>query len=305
MPSATDRIIFPSTRMDQEWYSYSAFPSRRPIHWPGGARIALWIVPAIEFMEVIPPEDFPRMYSAIPGQPDVRNSSHRDYGNRVGIWRIMEVLDKYGLRATAGVNSSVLGLYPEIVEESLKRGWEIMAHGDYATRVITGRMPVDQEREFIRSSREAIRSATGKPPAGWLGPSISESPNTPGLLAEAGFTYTADWCNDDQPFRFEVPTGKLLAVPYSFDVNDFEIIVEQKHTAWEFEQAGCDQFDALYEDARAGDTGLVMCIALQPFCIGQPFRIKYLDQMLAHIMAHGGVWPATGSEIAEYYEANY
>jgi peptidoglycan/xylan/chitin deacetylase (PgdA/CDA1 family) len=290
--------------MDQEWYSYSAFPGRRPIHWPGGARVALWIVPSIEFMEVVPPEDFPRMYSAVPGQPDIRNSSHRDYGNRIGIWRIMEVLDRYGLRATAGVNSSVCRLYPEIVEESLKRDWEIMAHGEFATRIISGRMPVDQERELIARSREVLTAATGRPPAGWLGPSISESANTPGLLAEAGFTYTADWCNDDQPFRFEVPSGKLFAVPYSFDVNDFEVIVEQRHTAWEFERVGRDQFDALYEDAKSADTGVVMCIALHPFCIGQPFRIKYLDQMLSHITSFGGIWAATGSEIAQYYEAS-
>jgi len=287
--------------MDQEWYSYSAFPSRRPVTWPQGERVALWIAPSLEFMDVVPPEGFPRMYGAVSGRPDVRNWSHRDYGNRVGIWRVMEALDKYGLRATAALNSRVCELYPDIVDESLKRGWEIMAHGDYSTRIISARMPVEQERDLIARARTAIAAATGRPPAGWLGPAVSESPRTPGLLAEAGFTYTADWCNDDQPFRFQVPSGSLLAVPYSFDVNDFEVIVDQKHTPWEFEQAGKDHFDALYEEAASKGTGFVMCIALHPFCIGQPFRIKYLEQMLAHIMSHAGVWAATAGEIAACY----
>jgi peptidoglycan/xylan/chitin deacetylase (PgdA/CDA1 family) len=256
-------------------------------------------------MDVIQPEGSPKMYGGITGQPDVRNSSHRDYGNRVGVWRVMEALDQYGLRATAALNSRVCELYPDVVEESLKRGWEIMAHGEYATRMITARMPIDQERELIARSRDAITAATGKAPAGWLSPGVSESPNTPGLLAEAGFTYTGDWCNDDQPFRFRVPTGKLTGVPYTLAVNDFEVIVDQKHTPWEFEQAGRDHFDALYEEAAAEGTGFVMCIALHTFCIVQPFRIKYLEQMLAHIMGHAGVWAATGIEIAEYFGSRY
>lgn len=305
MPASIDRRIYPSTRMDQEWYSYSAFPTRSPIRWPNGERIALWIVPSLEFMDVVQPEGFPKMYGGISGQGDIRNWSHRDHGNRVGVWRVMEALDHYGLRATAAINSRVCELYPAVVEESLKRGWEIIAHGELATRMITARMPVEEERELIARSRDVIKAATGKPPSGWLGPGVSESPNTPGLLAEAGFTYTADWCNDDQPFRFHVPQGRLTGVPYTLAVNDYEVIVDQRHTPWEFERAGRDHFDALYEEAASEGTGFVMCIALHPFCIGQPFRIKYLEQMLEHIMSHAGIWPATGGEIADYFESNY
>ena len=301
MPGQLERVIRSTTRMDQEWYNFSAFPSRAPLQWPGGARVALWIVPSIELMELVPPAGaFSSMASTLEA-PNVRNWSHRDYGNRVGIWRVMEVLDKYGLRATAAVNAIVCERYPDIVEESLERGWEIMAHGEVASRMITERMPVEEERELISRSRDVIAAATGAPPAGWLSPQLSESTRTPGLLAEAGFTYTADWANDDQPFRMNVATGELIAVPYSIEVNDEAVIFNHNRTAWEFEQIGKDHFDAIYADAAATGTGLVICIALHPYCIGQPFRIKYLDQMLAHIMSHASVWPATGSEIARHF----
>lgn len=302
MSVATERTLFPSTQMDHEWFSFSAFPERRPLRWPNNARVALWIVPALEFLDVIPPDSasqWPPAQAAL----DVRTWSHRDYGNRVGIWRVMEVLDKYGLRATAAVNAIICERYPDIIEESLKRGWEIMAHGELNSRMITSKMPVEEEREVIARSRDAITRATGKAPAGWLAPQLGESSNTPGLLAEAGFTYTADWCNDDQPYRLRVPQGRLTAVPYSIEVNDQVLIFQQNHPAWVWEQIGRDHFDHLY--AEGATTGMVVCIALHPYCIGQPLRIKYLDGLLAHITSHAGVWNATGNEIAEYYNANY
>lgn len=302
MSSQLGRVINPSTRMDQEWFSFSAFPTRRPIKWPNRARVALWIVPAVEYLDVVPPEGWWKP-DAFPTGLDVRSWSHRDYGNRVGIWRVMETLDKFGLRGTSAVNSIICERYPDIVEESLKRGWEIMAHGEVNTRVITSQLPPDQERDLIAHSREAIKSLTGKLPAGWLSPQLGESKNTPGLVAEAGFTYIADWCNDDQPYPVHVRSGQLVAVPYSVEVNDLAVIVNQNQTAWQFEQVGKDHFDQLYEESA--QTGMVMCIGLHPYCIGQPFRIKYLEGLLSHIMSHSGVWAATGSEIADYYYANY
>lgn len=298
-----DRVVRDDTRMDQGWYSFSAFPARQPLRWPGGARVALWIAVSVEFMDLVPPEGAFSPLVSTQKAPAVRNWSQRDYGNRVGIWRIMDVLDRYGLRATAAVNSSAAERYPDIVEESLKRDWEIMAHGEFATRLITERMPAGEERSLIARSRDALARATGSPPAGWLSPGLSESTRTPALLAEAGFTYTADWANDDQPFSIHVPAGRLTAVPSTIEVNDEVVVVNRNRTSWEFEQTGKDHFDALYADAAAAGTGLVMCIALHAYCIGQPHRIKYFDGMLAHIMSHAGVWPATGGEIAAHYEA--
>jgi allantoinase len=302
MPSATDRSIFPATRMDQEWYGYSPFPERKALAWPNKARVALWIACSLQFMEPQLPEEWSRLNIAVRGRPDVRTASQLDYGNRVGVWRVMDALDRHGLRATAAIDAAVCGRYPTVVRGALQRGWEVMAHGRTASEIVTERMPGEAERALIAESREAVTAATGRAPAGWLSPAASESSRTPELLAEAGFTYTADWCNDDQPYRMNVHSGRLTTVPYSLAVNDVEVILEQHHTAWEFEQAGRDHFDSLYEEARSAQTGFVMCIALHPFCIGQPFRIKYLEQMLAHIMGHAGVWPATAGEIVECYE---
>jgi len=303
MPTAIDRTIFPSTRMDQEWYPYSAFPTRRPISWFGGARVALWVSVALEAMDVLHPEDYPAVNVPLLGQPSVRNASELDYGNRVGFWRVMDALDRYGIRGTAAVGAMVAARYPDVIEESLKRGWEIMAHGTSGTEIITGKTAVEDERAIIKAGRDAIAAATGSAPKGWLSTAVSESTMTPALLAEAGFHYTADWCNDDQPYRMIVPSGSLLTVPYSLAVNDVEVMMEQRHTPWEFEQAGRDHFDSLYEEARATGTGFAMCIALHPFCIGQPYRIKYLEQTLEHIMSFAGVWPVTAGEIVAAYES--
>jgi peptidoglycan/xylan/chitin deacetylase (PgdA/CDA1 family) len=280
--------------MDQDWYSFSAFPVRRPLRWPGGAAIALWVVPSVEYMQlVLPSGNFGPLQSSS-GAPNVRNWSHHDYGNRVGIWRIMEVLDRYGIRATAAVNSSVAERYPTIIEESLKRGWEIMAHGEYASSWISERMSADEERALIGRSRDSIERATGIRPMGWLSPGLNESTRTPGLVAEAGFIYLSDFVNDDQPFDMIVPSGRLTAVPYSIEVNDEVAIVQRNRTAWEFARTAEDHFDAIYADARSAGTGLVMCLAL---------RIKYLDQILSHILSFDGVWVATGGEIVEAYRS--
>lgn len=303
MPGQLDRVILPSTRMDQDWYEFSAFPVRKRLTWPGNATVALWVVPSIELIDLTPPSG---TFGAPPSSeqaPNVRNWSHRDYGNRVGIWRIMEVLDRHGIKATAAVNSSVAEHYPAIIDASVARGWEIMAHGEYASSWITERMPEDQERALITSSRDSIQRVAGVQPKGWLSPGLSESTRTPGLVAEAGFTYLADFVNDDQPFNINVQSGTLTAIPYSIEVNDEVAIVQRNRTVWEFAQAAKDHFDAIYEDARAADTGVVMCLALHAYLIGQPMRIKYLDEVLAHILSYDGVWPVTGSEIAESYRS--
>lgn len=304
MPAQLQRVNRPDTRMDQDLYGFSAFPSRRPLLWPGGARVALWVVPIVELMDLIPP---PGTFGPLPSSaeaPNVRNWSHRDYGSRVGIWRIMELLDRLGIKATAALNGPIAERYPVISEEALQRGWEIMAHGDYASTLITERMSEDDERSLIGRSRDAIQRATGRAPAGWLSPGMSESTRTPRLVAEAGFHYIADFANDDQPFRMMTTSGGLTAVPFSIEVNDEIVLVERRRTAWELAQTARDHFDAIYEDATKAGTGVVMCLPLHAYLSGQPFRIKYVEEILNHVLSYDGVWAVTGSEIADYYEQN-
>jgi peptidoglycan/xylan/chitin deacetylase (PgdA/CDA1 family) len=302
MPAQLWRVNRADTRMDQDLYRFSAFPTRKPFLWPGGAHVALWVLPAVEFMELVPA---PGTFGPLPSSndaPNVRNWSHRDYGNRFGVWRIMEVLQRHGVPGTIAANSAAVERYPSIVEEAQRLDWEMMASGEFASTLISERMPEDRERDLIARSRETIARIAGRSPTGWLSPGMNESTRTPRLVAEAGFTYIADFANDDQPFTIKTPAGRLTAVPNSIEVNDEIVLVERRRTAWEFAQTGRDHFDAIYADAVATGTGVVMCIALHAYLMGQPFRIKYLDEMLAHILSYDGVWPATGSQIAEYYE---
>jgi peptidoglycan/xylan/chitin deacetylase (PgdA/CDA1 family) len=217
--AATKRTIDPITQMDHGWYRYSPIVDRLPLRWPNGERIAVWILPVVEFLDLLRP-DTPGQHPPPGGPLDVRTWSHRDYGNRWGIWRVMDVLDKYRVRATVAVNALAARLYPDIVREARERDWEIVACGEAGSRVITSKMAVEDEKAMIERSRDEIWAATGTMPAGWLSPQVSESAATPALLAEAGFTYCADWANDDQPFDFMVPTGELTAVPYGREVDD-------------------------------------------------------------------------------------
>ena len=280
---------------------YSPIIDRPIIKWPNNARVALWIAPNIEHYEYLPDYDgirdpWPRM-----AYPDVQQYSYPDYGNRTGFWRMVEVLDEYSIKCGVSLNIAVLEHYPEITEAMVQRDWDYMSHGIYNTRFLHG-ITEEDEREFYRDSIETLQRYTGKRLKGMFGPNGSSSPNSPDIMAEAGLIYHSDWLHDDQPVPINVKSGKLVSVPYTFDTNDgavFRFSYEGEY----FERICKAQFDRLYEEGA--ESGRVMCIALHPFRIGQPHRIKYLDHILSYIMAHDGVWQTTPDEIAEYYLANY
>jgi allantoinase len=276
-------------------------PEREPISWPGGARIALWVVPNIEHYAIDRPST--SIYPATSTlAPDVLNYSWRDYGPRIGIWRLMEVLDRHGIRGTVALNSDVCKVNPQIVEEGMKRDWEFMGHGINNSNLMAG-LEEDAERQVIETVLGTIEQATGQRPRGWLSPALTETFNTPDLLAEAGVRYVSDWVNDDQPYPMRVRSGTLVSMPYSIEVNDIPVFLAQGQSGPEFERLLRDQFDVLYQEAA--NTGKVMSICLHPFLIGLPFRSLYLDRALDHIVSHDEVWLATGGEIADYYIEEY
>ena len=279
---------------------YSPIIERPPIKWPNDARIALWISPNIEIYEYIP--DYDPLFNPWPRTPypDVQQYSYRDYGNRVGLWRLLEVLDKHGIVCCASVNLAALDHYPEIGEAMVQRGWDFMGHGLYNTRYLYN-YTVEQEREFYRDSIDTLKRHTGKRLKGMLGPAVSGTERTPDLMAEAGLIYHADWAHDDQPVPIRVETGKLVSVPYSVELNDG--ITIRRHSQGDYFARICKaQFDQLYREGT--ESGRVMCIGLHPYLIGQPHMIKYLDEILAYVKSHDGVWLTTADEIAEYYIAN-
>ncbi len=281
-------------------YDYSPIIRRPPLRWPKNARVAVWLAINIEHFKIDRPGT---AISAFPGLiPDVYNYAWRDYGPRVGIWRMMKLLDRHGIRASVTLNSDVCAHYPVIVEEGVKRKWEFLGHGITNSQFLAG-MSEEQERQVIRTVIQTIKKTTGKAPEGWLGPALAETFITPDILAEEGITYLCDWNNDDQPYPMKVRKGRLLSVPYSVEINDIPSFLHLKYSPEQFRQAICDQFDTLYEEGA--ETGRVMAIATHPFILGQPHRIKYLDQALRHIKRRKQVWFTTGGEIASWYTAHY
>jgi len=265
-------------------FPYQAIVDRPKVAWPNGARVAVWVIPNIEHFHI-----------EIGVQaPDIRNHSRRDYGNRVGVWRIMEVLAKHGVRGTVALNAEVGRFYPRIMEEAVKLKWELMGHGLTNSVMLTG-MTIEQETAVIAEARAVIEQ-WGQKMRGWLGPGLTETFHTLDLLRQNGVDYVCDWVNDDLPYRMN---NGLYAIPYSIELNDMPLFNMPSISIDDFYRRICESFDVLY--AEGEKNGRVMAIALHPFLIGVPHRIRTLDRALAHIASHGGVWFATGSEIIDAY----
>jgi allantoinase len=285
--------------MDHNRYDYSPIIKREPIRWPNGARVAVLVYPNIEHYEFDIPAIGMQSFNLV---PDIINYAWRDYAPRVGIWRLMDALDKYGMRGTVCLNSSVCDHYPIIIEEGKKRNWEFMGHSVTNSRLLNN-LSEEDERKAIRATIQTITKAVGKAPEGWLGPALAETFITPDLLAEEGIRYLCDWCNDDQPYPMKVRKGKLISVPYTVELNDISFFIGMKGSTEGFMQAIKDQFDVLYEEGKTN--GRVMAIAVHPFIINVPYRHKYFVQALEYIARQKDVWLTTGGEIANWYYKNY
>lgn len=279
-------------------YAYSALP-RRPVYdWPNGRRLAVYIGLNLEhfaFGEGLGAE-------LAPGgpQPDVLNFAWRDYGNRVGAWRLLELFQGLSLPASVLLNTSLYTYCPELVAAFRDRGDEMVGHGrTNAER--QGILPEDDERALIAEATAAMMRREGRVPTGWLGPWISESRVTPDLLKEAGYRYVLDWAMDDQPVWMATRAGPLLSIPYPQELNDIPAIVARRMEADAFADMIVDQFDEMR--AQAADAPLVMGIALHAYLVGQPYRLRHLRRALAHIAgAAGDVWVTRAGAIAAHVE---
>lgn len=283
--------------MENELFDYSPIVGREPIRWPGDARVAFYVGLNVEHFLIDRPST--SLNEATAGlTPDPLNYGWRDYGPRVGVWRLTEIFDRHGIRPSVLLNSDVADRYPQIIEAGRERDWAWLAHGRNNSILQTG-MSADEERAFLTEVVGTIENATGRRPRGWLGPALTETFQTPALLAELGVDHLLDWTNDDQPYRLNIPG--MLSVPYSLELNDLCLFTMNGLTGPEFLQTVTDQFDQLYADSA--DSGRVMALALHPFVSGQPFRARYLDRALEYIAGHPGVWLTTSDEIAEHYLA--
>jgi allantoinase len=277
--------------------AYSPIIERLPLRLPDGARMAIWVIVAVEEWDATQP--MPRTVLTPPAGgspvPDVPNWAWHEYGNRVGFWRFIKVFDEFDIPAAICINGSALAAYPQIVRAAVFRNWEFMGHG------LTQRnmQKVADERHDIREVRNAILNATGKPPRGWIGPGLTETWETPDLLAEEGYDYVADWVLDDQPVWLKTRTKPILNVPYTQECNDVAMMLIQHHKASEYYDRALDQFEQIYADAA--ESARVMAIVVHPYIMGAPHRLRYFRRVIEVIRQREGVKFWTGAQIADWY----
>lgn len=299
----SERVTYPWRHPGADIDRYRAVNSfRRPSpFWPGGAGVAMWIVVSLEWFR-LDHQHYPVAAFGGPSldHPDLREYSHRDYGNRVGAFRVIDSLARHGLSVTAAVNSILCDRYPALVSRAVEHGWEIIGHGSTSTDVLHEGMNCEAERALIHDSLAVLRAASGQPVTGWLSPGMSESTRTPDLLAEAGVEYVCDWVNDDLPYELRTAAGPLWALPYSYEINDVRILFELEQSAADFAEQVLDQGRALVGES-VSHGARILCIALHPWLIGTPHRIKYLDKALGELASNPSVWSATGSELLAAY----
>jgi allantoinase len=280
-------------------YAHTALPSRKPYAWPNGARLAVVIVNNIEQFAYRAGLGSDSAQQG--GVQNQRNYAWRDYGNRVGLWYLLDCLDNLGLPAAHNINAAVLDACPEIAPALIARGDEFIGHG----RTNAERQDVlweEDERRLIVESRDAILRHTGKAPEGWMGPYIAQTPVTLDLLKQEGFRYMMDWPADDQPFWMRTAFGPILSVPYSVEINDSPAMVFRQHSGAEFEQMIVDQFDELL--LQSAKYPLVCSIVLHPFVIGQPFRLRAFRRAMNHILMHRDrLWLTRPADLARYVES--
>jgi peptidoglycan/xylan/chitin deacetylase (PgdA/CDA1 family) len=281
-------------------YPYSAITARPDFAWPDGRRLAVYLGMNLEcfaFGEGLGAE-------LAPGgpQPDVLNYAWRDYGNRVGAWRMLELFDRLGVPTTALANSLIYEEAPGLVEAFRARGDEIAGHGRTNSER-QGVLAEADERRLIGEATETLARHEGARPKGWLGPWISQSRVTPDLLCEAGYEYLLDWCHDDQPVWMTTRTGRILSIPYPQELNDIPQIVGRKREGAEFGDMICDAFDVMLEESARRP--LVMGIALHGYLMGHPHRLKHLERALSYMLERGAdrVWWTTAGEINDHYRS--
>ena len=276
---------------------YSAIVDRPPLKLPGGARMVVWTIVNVEEWDIDRP--MPRTVLTPPAggspMPDIPNWAWHEYGNRVGFWRMLEVLDDLRIRAVLAINGTAVRSYEAISRAALERKWEFMGHG-YTQRNMQA---VENEAEDIRKTTEVIKSFTGKAPRGWLGPGLTETWHTPDLLAQQGYDYVADWVLDDQPVRLKTTSRPIVNIPYTQECNDVAMMLIQHHKASEYLDRAVDQFDQIYADSK--DSARVMALVVHPYIMGAPHRLKYYRKALEHAKKKKDVLFWTGEQIHDWF----
>lgn len=278
-------------------YAYSAISRRPDYSWPGDRRLAVYVAINLEHFE------FGRGMGAKlapSAEPDVLNYAWRDYGNRVGAWRLLELFDALRLPVAVLANTAIYDYCPELMAAHRARGDEVVGHG-HTNSERQSDLSEAEEAALIRTCMLRIEKEEGKKPRGWLSPWIAESRRTPDLLKEAGLDYTLNWCHDDQPLPFATHAGEFWSVPYPQEINDIPAIVARQNSAAEF----ADMIIGCYEEMKTQSVRqpLVMGIALHPYIVGQPHRLRELRRALQHIVSDDSPWVSAPGAILDHARA--
>ena len=287
--------------LPHERIPYSAIKDRTRLVLPGGARLAVWVIINVE--EWNPRETMPRTVLTPPAggspMPDIPNWAWHEYGNRVGFWRMLEVLDRLQIRAVLAINGSAIEAYEPIARAALERGWEFVGHGFSQKNM----QKVSDERADIAKTRDVIREFTGRAPRGWLGPGLTETWETPDILSEEGYEYVCDWVLDDQPVVLKTRARPLVNVPYTQECNDVAMMLIQHHPATEYRDRAIAQCEQLHADAH--ESARIMALVAHPYIMGAPHRLRSFHDALEHIQSRPGVVFQTGEQILDWYTSAY
>jgi len=285
--------------LPNERLSYSAISERPALALPNGARLAVWVIVNVEEWDIR--QTMPRTVITPPAggapMPDIPNWAWHEYGNRVGFWRLLSVIDEARIPAVLAINGCAIGAYEPIARAARDRGWEFMGHGFTQKNM----QKVESEKADIARTTEAILSFTGRRPRGWLGPGLTETWETPDLLSEAGYDYVCDWVLDDQPVVLKTRAGQIVNVPYTQECNDVAMMLIQHHKASEYADRAIDQFEQLRQDAAG--SARVMALVVHPYIMGAPHRAKYFRKAVAHMRGASDVVFWTGEQILDWYKA--
>lgn len=283
--------------MDHDIYDWSMMHRRKPVTWPGGARVAVWVNVALEFFPLNQPaQPFKAPGGMVTPYPDLRHYTLRDYGNRIGVFRVLKLLDRLAIRPSVSFNSKVAERYPRLMTEVADRGWEVIANGVDMGSLHHGGLAVDNEVALIDEVLDVLRSASGQPVTGWLSPARSESTNTLDLLAARGIEYVCDWYNDDMPFPLTTANGVVHAMPLSHELDDQTVQLHYHQSEHSFADQVSDAATVVHRESSPDD-GRILSVTIHPWMSGQPHRIAALTRALESLVGPDDVWSAPGSEI--------
>lgn len=286
-------------KLPHERFEYSALPDREPLKLPNGARMAVFVIVNIEEWDIQKPiaREYVTSPAGVATVPNIPNWAWHEYGMRVGIWRIIDALEKRKIKASASINATVCEGPGEPVARAVRDlGWDFMGHGYAQTAIHI----VKDQQTVIKKAFDVLKEYTGKAPKGWLGPGLHETLDTLDYLSEMGFKYVCDWPMDEHPFEMKTSTGSITAMPYSFELSDLPMMIVHAYESETWLKRTIDQFDRMYEESESSPK--IMSMGVHPYIMGVPHRIKYFEAAFDHILKQEDVWFATADEIYDWYK---